>query len=157
MHRGYFMLENQPYIPINKARHGCFNLNETSLQPSSQHHPFNQRSPIAMTTKFTDLNIAPTLPNAKRTEIQNPELWQFPMDYPLSIIGHEGEHDSLRHEVTLILAEIFPDFDVASMVVRPSKTGRFHALRMNLRLSSADEVNRLYAALDKAKTVKTAV
>ena len=72
-----------------------------------------------MTTKLTNLNITPTV-NAKRTEIQNPELWQFPMDYPMSIIGHEGEHDSLRHEVTLILAEIFPDFDTASMVVRPS-------------------------------------
>lgn len=109
-----------------------------------------------MTTKLTNLNIAPTV-NAKRTEIQNPELWQFPMGYPMSIIGHEGEHDSLRHEVTLILAEIFPDFDTASMVVRPSKTGRFHALRVNLHLTSADEVNRLYTALDKAKTVKTAV
>lgn len=93
----------------------------------------------------------------KRTEIQNPQLWQFPMDYPLSIIGHEGEHDTLRHEVTLILAEIFPDFDHGSILVRPSKTGRFHALRVKLYLQNAEEVNRLYAALDKAKTVKTVV
>lgn len=26
---------------------------------------------------------------AKPTDIQHPELWNFPMDYPLSIIGHE--------------------------------------------------------------------
>lgn len=108
-------------------------------------------------TNITDLTPAPSIPNAKRTEIQNPELWQFPMDYPMSIIGHEGEHDSLRHEVTLILAEIFPDFDVATMQVRPSRTGRFHALKVNLHLTCADEVNRLYTALDKAKTVKTVV
>lgn len=108
-------------------------------------------------TNITDLTPTPTLPNAKRTEIQNPELWQFPMDYPMSIIGHEGEHDSLRHEVTLILAELFPDFDVATMQVRPSRTGRFHALKVNLHLTCADEVNRLYTALDKAKTVKTVV
>ena len=92
-----------------------------------------------------------------RTEIQNPELWQFPMDYPLSIIGHEGEHDSLRYEVTLILAEIFPDFDHASILVKPSRTGRFHSLRVKLYLQNAEEVNRLYTALDKAKTVKTVV
>lgn len=108
-------------------------------------------------TKFTNLNRAPTAPNAKRTEIQNPELWNFPMDYPISIIGHEGEHDTLRNEVTLILAEIFPDFDAASIMVKPSKTGKFHALRARLYLTCADEVNRLYTALDKAKTVKTVV
>lgn len=110
-----------------------------------------------MSTKVTNLNIAPTLPNAKRTEIQNPELWQFPMSYPMSIIGHEGEHDSLRHEVSLILAEIFPEFDLATIQVRPSKTGRYHALKVNLHLTCADEVNRLYTALDRAKTVKTVV
>lgn len=92
-----------------------------------------------------------------RTEIQNPELWQFPMDYPLSIIGNEGEHDSLKHEVILILSEIFPDFDPASILVKPSKTGRFHSLRLKLHLTSAEQVNRLYTALDKAKTVRTVV
>lgn len=95
--------------------------------------------------------------NIPRTHIQKPELWQFPMDYPMSIIGHEGEHDSLRHEVTLILAEIFPDFDHASIQIQPSKTGRFHSLRVRLHLQNADEVNRLYTALDQAKTVKTVV
>ena len=92
-----------------------------------------------------------------RTEIQNPDLWQFPMEYPMSIIGHESEHESLRHEVTLILAEIFPDFDHGSILVKPSKTGRFHALKVKLYLQNADEVNRLYTALDNAKTVRTVV
>ncbi len=92
-----------------------------------------------------------------RTEIQNPELWRFPMHYPMSIIGHEGEHDSLLSEVTLILAELFPAFDAASIQVRPSRTGRFHSLRVVLHLTSADEVNRLYTALDAAKSVRTVV
>lgn len=93
----------------------------------------------------------------ERTKIQNPELWQFPMDYPLSIIGNEGEHDSLKNEVILILAEIVPDFDPAGMMVVPSKTGRFHSLRLKLHLTSAEQVNRLYTALDNAKTVRTVV
>lgn len=91
----------------------------------------------------------------KRTDVQRPELWEFPMDYPLSIIGHEGETDSLKNEVTLICAELFPEFDPATISIHPSKTGRFHALRLNLRLTSIDEVNRLYAALDNAKTIRT--
>lgn len=92
-----------------------------------------------------------------RTEIQNPELWQFPMDYPISIIGHEGEHENLKNEVILILSEIFPEFDHSTLLIKSSKTGRFHSVRARLHLTSADEVNRLYTALDKAQTVKTVV
>lgn len=93
----------------------------------------------------------------KKTDIQRPELWQFPMDYPLSIIGNEGETDSLKNEVILILAELFPDFDPATIRVNPSKTGKFHALRLTLHLTCAEEVNRLYAMLDNAKTVRTVI
>lgn len=91
----------------------------------------------------------------RKTDIQNPELWDFPMDYPMSIIGHEGEHDTLLSEVSLILASLFPEFDAASIVVKPSKTGRFHSLRLNLYLTHAQQVNDLYAALDEAVTVRT--
>lgn len=100
-----------------------------------------------MTTQTTPL----------RTEIQTPELWNFPMNYPMSIIGHEGHREELLNEVKLILAEIFPEFDHATIQVRPSRTGRFHSLRLSLYLTSADEVNRLYTALDNAKTVRTVV
>ena len=102
-------------------------------------------------------DIATTQTNGDRTKIQNPELWQFPMDYPMSIIGNEGEHETLVNEVTLILAEIFPNFDPVSILVKPSRTGRFYSLRVKLYLESADEVNRLYGALDKAKTVRTVI
>lgn len=93
----------------------------------------------------------------KKTDIQRPELWQFPMDYPLSIIGNEGEKETLKNEVILILAELFPDFDSATISINPSKTGKYHALRVNLHLTNAEQVNRLYAMLDNAKTVKTVV
>ena len=104
------------------------------------------------------VNISDVTPNqpikGKKTDIQNPELWQFPMNYPMSIIGHEGEHDSLLNEIKLILGSQFPDFDLASIEVKPSKTGRFHSARVNLYLTHAEQVNELYAALDNAKTVR---
>lgn len=91
----------------------------------------------------------------KKTDIQNPELWNFPMDYPMSIIGHEGETDNLLDEVKLILGTHFPDFDLASLTVNPSRTGRFHSVRANVYLTHADQVNNLYKALDEAKTIRT--
>lgn len=91
----------------------------------------------------------------KKTDIQNPTLWEFPMNYPLSIIGHEGEKESLLNEVKLILNGLFPDFDLASLVINPSRTGRFLSVRVNLYLTHAQQVNDLYQALDEAKTVRT--
>ncbi|GAA0805488.1 hypothetical protein GCM10009110_19850 [Psychrobacter piscatorii] len=113
--------------------------NPTSNQPS---------------VKVTDLTPNKGVLKGKKTDIQNPELWEFPMNYPLSIIGHEGEHESLLNEIKLILGSQFPDFDLASIEVKPSRTGRFHSARVNLYLTAADQVNTLYAALDNAKTVR---
>lgn len=106
------------------------------------------------TAKFTNIDTSRPNSSAKKTDIQNPELWDFPMDYPISIIGHEGEHDTLLNEVKLILSSQFPDFDIASLEVKPSRTGRFHSVRANLYLTQAEQVNALYAALDKAQTVR---
>ncbi|MGP4863390.1 YbeD family protein [Psychrobacter sp. T6-5] len=104
--------------------------------------------------KVTDLTPNKGVLKGKKTDIQNPELWEFPMNYPLSIIGHEGEHESLLNEIKLILGSQFPDFDLASIEVKPSRTGRFHSARVNLYLTAADQVNTLYASLDNAKTVR---
>ncbi len=105
----------------------------------------------------SDVSLGNDKIKGKKTDIQNPELWEFPMDYPLSIIGHEGEHESLLNEVKLILGSQFPDFDLASIEVKPSKTGRFHSARVNLYLTTAEQVNTLYASLDNAKTVRMAL
>ena len=102
----------------------------------------------------SQISLANDKIKGKKTDIQNPELWDFPMNYPMSIIGHEGEHETLLNEVKLILGSQFPDFDLASIEVKPSKTGRFHSARVNLYLTTAEQVNTLYAALDAAKTVR---
>ena len=107
--------------------------------------------------KVTELVTNDGILKGKKTDVQNPELWEFPMNYPMSIIGHEGEHESLLNEVKLILGSQFPEFDLASMEVKPSKTGRFHSVRANLYLTTVEQVNTLYAALDNAKTVRMVV
>lgn len=91
----------------------------------------------------------------RKTDVQNPELWQFPMDYPISIIGNEGEKETLLADVKLILGTLFPDFDLASLTLNSSSTGRFHSIRANVHLTKVEQVNDLYRLLDEAKTVRT--
>lgn len=122
----------------------------------------NQQNPDVEKDSKKEIEMTDMTPNegilkGKKTDIQNPELWDFPMNYPMSIIGHEGEHESLLNEIKLILGSQFPDFDLASIEVKPSKTGRFHSARVNLYLTDADQVNTLYASLDNAKTVRMVV
>ena len=118
----------------------------------------NNASPTSKReVKVTELVANDGILKGKKTDVQNPELWEFPMNYPMSIIGHEGEHESLLNEVKLILGSQFPEFDLASMEVKPSKTGRFHSVRANLYLTTVEQVNTLYAALDNAKTVRMVV
>ena len=123
---------------------------------SNQNHSSPTQAP-KREVKVTELVANDGILKGKKTDIQNPELWKFPMDYPMSVIGHEGEHESLLNELKLILGSQFPTFDFASMQVKPSKTGRFHSVRVNLHLTTAEQVNELYAALDAAKTVRMVV
>nr|WP_289048420.1 DUF493 domain-containing protein [uncultured Psychrobacter sp.] len=125
---------------------------------SSTESQGNNASPTSKReVKVTELVANDGILKGKKTDVQNPELWEFPMNYPMSIIGHEGEHESLLNEVKLILGSQFPEFDLASMEVKPSKTGRFHSVRANLYLTTVEQVNTLYAALDNAKTVRMVV
>ena len=125
---------------------------------SSTESQGNNASPTSKReVKVTELVANDGILKGKKTDVQNPEMWEFPMNYPMSIIGHEGEHESLLNEVKLILGSQFPEFDLASMEVKPSKTGRFHSVRANLYLTTVEQVNTLYAALDNAKTVRMVV
>lgn len=137
-------------------------LKDTTNKNSSNQNSSKKNNDQSEQTTKKELNIAELETNTdnlkgKKTDVQNPELWVFPMNYPLSIIGHEGEHESLLNEVKLILGSQFPEFDLASTEVKPSKTGRFHSVRVNLYLTNVEQVNTLYAALDNAKTVRMVV
>ena len=134
------------------------NTGNTSTGSSNTENQGNNASQTPKReVKVTELVANDGILKGKKTDVQNPELWEFPMNYPMSIIGHEGEHESLLNEVKLILGSQFPEFDLASMEVKPSKTGRFHSVRANLYLTTFEQVNTLYAALDNAKTVRMVV
>ena len=134
------------------------NTGNTSTGSSNTENQGNNASQTPKReVKVTELVANDGILKGKKTDVQNPELWEFPMNYPMSIIGHEGEHESLLNEVKLILGSQFPEFDLASMEVKPSKTGRFHSVRANLYLTTFEQVNTLYAALDNARTVRMVV
>ena len=59
------------------------------------------------------------------------DLWVFPMDYPIKLIGDAGEQ--LRGSVVEILVKHFPDFDAETLKVQASRTGKYDSITAQLR------------------------
>ena len=90
-------------------------------------------------------------------EIQplNEELWNFPMDYPIKLIGLAVPE--LRQEIEDIILRHFPDFDTNTIETKPSSKGTYHAVRAHLRFENIEQVHALYDDLKACKHIKTAL
>jgi hypothetical protein len=83
------------------------------------------------------------------------ELWVFPMDYPIKLIGVAG--NELHGAVVEIMVKHFPDFDGSSIKVQPSRTGKYHSLTAQLVFLELEQVHALYADLAACPLIKTAL
>lgn len=82
-------------------------------------------------------------------------LWVFPMDYPIKLIGLSG--NELRLAVLEILVKHFPEFDVESIKIQPSRTGKYDSITAQLRFEELEQVHQLYADLAACPLIKTAL
>ncbi len=92
---------------------------------------------------------------AKVTDIQNEALWEFPMQYPIKLIGLAG--DDLINAVRAIILQHFPTYDLATLEVQPSSNGTYHSIRAVLPFDHRDQVNAIYADFAACPHIKTAV
>ena len=83
------------------------------------------------------------------------DLWVFPMDYPIKLIG--DAHEDLHCAVVEILVKHFPDFDGTTIKVQPSRTGKYHSLTAQLVFIELEQVHALYADLAACTLIKTAL
>ena len=83
------------------------------------------------------------------------DLWVFPMDYPIKLIGLAGAE--LHAAVTEIFVNHFPEFDGNSMSVTPSRTGKYHSITAQLRFEELEQVHAVYADLAACPLIRTAL
>ncbi len=91
----------------------------------------------------------------KSTDIHNEELWQFPMQYPIKIIGHASPE--LMDAISELLTKHFPVLDLAHLTVTQSSGGKYHSIAAVLPFENKEQVNAVYADLAASKHVKTAL
>lgn len=83
------------------------------------------------------------------------DLWVFPMDYPIKLIGEAS--DELHTAVVEILVKHFPNFEEKTLAVQPSRTGKYHSITAQLRFDELEQVHALYADLAACPLIKTAL
>ena len=94
------------------------------------------------------------LDRAPSRELQE-DLWVFPMDYPIKLIGEA--HEDLHCAVVEILVKHFPDFDAETLKVQASRTGKYDSITAQLRFIELEQVHQLYADLAACEHIKTAL
>lgn len=81
--------------------------------------------------------------DSRKTDIQNEELWQFPMHYPVKIMGEA------RHPMCTIVTEILqrhaPDFDPDTLSEKPSSGGKYVSLTATVYVTCKEQINGMYA------------
>lgn len=79
-------------------------------------------------------------------------LLEFPCDFPLKIMG--ARHDAFAQTIAELVIVHAPDFDPATMEMRPSKAGNYLALTCTIRAVSQEQLDALYRALSSHAMVK---
>lgn len=79
-------------------------------------------------------------------------LLEFPCDFPLKIMG--ATRPDFAQVVTAVVVAHAPDFDPATVEMRPSKAGNYLSLTCTIRATSKTQLDALYMALSAHDYVK---
>ena len=77
--------------------------------------------------------------------LENADLWQFPLDFPIKIIGKR--RDDFADEVAKIVLRHAPDFKTENLAMRASKNGNYLSLTCTIIARNRLQLDALYQEL----------
>jgi putative lipoic acid-binding regulatory protein len=72
-------------------------------------------------------------------------LIEYPSDFPIKVMGKR--HSEFAQILTEIVLQFDPEFDPATVEMRPSKGGNYIGLTFTVRATSREQLDALYRAL----------
>jgi uncharacterized protein len=72
-------------------------------------------------------------------------LLAFPCDFPIKVMGRK--QPGFAQAITDIVMKHAPDFDPATVGMRPSRQGRYLSVTCVVRATSREQLDRLYREL----------
>jgi len=79
-------------------------------------------------------------------------LLEFPCDFPLKVMG--AAVPEFAQSIAAVVTAHAPDFDAATMEMRPSRAGNYLSLTCTVRAQSQAQLDALYRALSGHPMVK---
>jgi uncharacterized protein len=79
-------------------------------------------------------------------------LIEFPCNFPLKVMGKAI--DGFAQTIADVVLKHAPDFDAATMEMRPSKAGNYLSLTCTIRAVSQPQLDALYRELSSHPLVK---
>jgi putative lipoic acid-binding regulatory protein len=80
------------------------------------------------------------------------ELLSFPTEFPLKVMGRRV--DGFAETIVAVVQRHAPDFDAASLEMRPSRQGTYLGLTATIRATSREQLDALYRELTAHPMVK---
>ncbi len=84
--------------------------------------------------------------------MSQPSLLEFPCDFPLKIMG--AANAGFAQAIVEVVLQHAPEFDPASVEMRPSKAGNYLSLTCTVRATSQAQLDALYLELTAHPMVK---
>jgi len=81
-----------------------------------------------------------------------PTLLEFPCEFPIKIMG--ARVDAFAQAVVDVVLRHAPDFDPATVEMRPSRKGNYLAITCTIRAVSQQQLDALYRELTSHPLVK---
>jgi putative lipoic acid-binding regulatory protein len=72
-------------------------------------------------------------------------LLSYPTDFPIKVMGRKESR--FAHTVVSIVRRHAPDFDAATMELRPSRQGNYLSVTCTIRAQSREQLDALYKDL----------
>ncbi len=79
-------------------------------------------------------------------------LLEFPCDFPLKVMG--ATREGFAQAIVDVVLKHAPDFDAATVEMRPSKAGNYLSLTCTIRATSKPQLDALYNELTAHSWVK---
>lgn len=89
------------------------------------------------------------------TDIKNEELWEFPMDYPLKVMGEASQ--PMAQIVADLICKHIPCFDPATVEMQTSSKGKYVSIRVVFRAECKEQINDIYASLAAEPAIRLAL
>ena len=77
--------------------------------------------------------------------MQDPSLIEYPCEFPIKIMGHTQA--GFAQSVLEVVRRHAPDFDGATMAMKPSKHGKYLSITCTVNAASREQLDALYKEL----------